>query len=114
MRTSPFAAVDTMPSREIAPGVKIRIIVGQGLMLGFIDLAEGAAVPMHQHVHEQAGVVLAGTVEMSVGDEKRLLGPGDAYAIPANTPHAARPVGGPARVLDAFHPPREDYVKLFQ
>jgi unsaturated pyranuronate lyase len=114
MRTSAFVVVDTMPSREIAPGVRIRIIVGQEMMLGFIDLAEGSAVPTHQHPHEQAGHVMAGTIEMWVGDEKRLLGPGDAYAIPGNTPHGARPVGGPARVLDAFHPLREEYVKLFQ
>ena len=114
MRTSAFVAVDTLPSREIAPGVKIRIIAGQAMMLGFIDLAEGSAVPTHQHPHEQAGHVMAGPIELGVGDEKRLLGPGDAYAIPANAPHGARPVGGPARVLDAFHPLREEYIKLFQ
>ena len=114
MTASAFVSVDTLPSREIAPGVKIRIIVGQEMMLGFIDLAEGTAVATHQHPHEQAGHVLAGTIEMWVGDERRLLGPGDAYAIPGNIPHGARPVGGPARVLDAFHPLREEYVKLFR
>ena len=35
------------------------------------------------------------------------------YIIPPDTPHTAKPVGGPATLLDVFSPVREDYVALF-
>lgn len=109
-----FHMLDTLPQREIVPGVRIRIVAGSQLMLSVVDLDDGSEVPTHQHAHEQAGLVLSGTIEMWIGDERRLLGPGDAYLIPGGTPHGARPVDGPARVLDAFHPVRDEYVALFR
>ncbi len=44
------------------------------------------------------------------GDERNLQ-PGDAYAIPGGVPHRA--IGGPngCLVLDAFNPPREEYLE---
>lgn len=109
-----FHLLDTLPRREIVPGVRIRIVAGAQLMLSIVDLDEGSEVPTHQHPHEQAGLVLSGMIEMWIGDERRRLGPGDAYLAPGGTPHGARPVDGPARVLDAFHPVRDEYVALFR
>jgi quercetin dioxygenase-like cupin family protein len=98
----------------VLAGVRIRIIAGPQLMLSIVDFDDDTTVPTHQHPHEQAGTVLQGTVEMWIGDERRLLSAGDAYLVPGGTPHGARSVGGPARVLDAFHPVREEYLALFQ
>ena len=109
-----FHILDSLPHREILPGVRIRIVAGAQLMLSVVDLDDEASVPTHQHVHEQAGLVLSGTAEMWIGDERRLLGPGDAYLIPGGTPHGARAVGGSARVLDAFYPLRDEYIALFR
>ena len=109
-----FQALDTLPQREIQPGVRIRIVTGAQLMLSIVDLDEDATVPTHQHPHEQSGYVLAGALEMWIGDERRLLGPGDVYVVAGGTTHGARAAGGPARVLDAFHPVREEYVALFR
>ncbi len=109
-----FHVVDRLPYREILPGVRIRIVPGSSLMLSVVDLDDQVEVPTHQHPHEQAGVVLNGTPEMWIGDERRLLGPGDAYLVPGGVPHGARAVGGPARVLDAFYPLRDEYIALFR
>ena len=35
------------------------------------------------------------------------------FIIPGGVEHSARPVGGPAVVLDLFSPVREDYAALF-
>ena len=35
------------------------------------------------------------------------------FIIPPNTLHTAKPVDGPAVVLDVFSPVREDYAVLF-
>lgn len=109
-----FHGLEGLPQREIFPGVRIRIVAGARLMLSVVDLDQDAEVPTHRHPHEQAGVVLAGGLEMWIGDERRRLGPGDVYLVAGGTPHGARAVGGAARVLDAFHPPRDEYLALFR
>ena len=43
--------------------------------------------------------------------EARTIRPGDAYLIPSGVEHSATAVGGPARALDIFSPPREEYKK---
>ena len=55
--------------------------------------------------------MLQGKLELTIGGESRILGPHEAYIIPGGTPHAARAVNGPCRVLDLFSPPREDYAR---
>ena len=79
-------------------------------MLSFVtfDYAD-ALVPMHQHPHEQMGMGLEGEFELDIDGEKKVIRKGDTYCIPGNTPHSARSVNGPARALDVFNPPREDY-----
>jgi quercetin dioxygenase-like cupin family protein len=114
MATAGFHALEGLAQREILPGVRIRIVAGTSLMLSVVDLDQDAEVPTHRHPHEQAGLVLAGTLDMWIGDDRRRLGPGDAYLAPGGTPHGARAVGGPARVLDAFHPLRDEYLALFR
>ncbi len=109
-----FHVIDALPNREVLPGIRLRIVVGANLMLSVVDFDDLAEVPTHQHPHEQAGVVLSGTPEMWIGDARRLLGPGDAYLVPGGVPHGARAVGGRARVLDAFHPLRDEYIALFR
>lgn len=61
---------------------------------------------MLSHAGEEGGVVVAGTVEVTVGGETRMLGPGDAYYFDSLTPHRFRNVGAEAAVLvSASTPP---------
>lgn len=95
---------------EMLPGVIRRTLTTTpGLMLCEIALDEGSTVPLHQHPHEQIGYVTQGQIEMTVAGEVRLCKAGDSYAIPGNTPHAARAVGGRTVVIDVFSPHREEY-----
>lgn len=96
-------------SKEIAPGIHARTFWGENLMLVLVSFEPNAVVPTHHHPHEQAGQVLEGTVAFEIGDEEKVLSPGDIYLIPGNIPHSARAVHGTARVLDIFHPVREEY-----
>jgi len=99
-----------VPAQEIGPGVRIKTPHGANIMLSHVEFDAGASVPAHSHPHEQAGIVLAGRLELTIAGEARVLAPGDAYLIPGGVEHAARPVGGPCRVLDIFSPIREDYA----
>jgi quercetin dioxygenase-like cupin family protein len=77
-------------------------------MLCEFFLERGAAVPEHQHPHDQVGYVIYGKLEMKVGDEVRVCQPGDTYQIAGGLLHSARALAD-TLVIDAFTPPREDY-----
>ena len=107
----PFIDLSTVTPQQIFPGVQIRAPYGENLMLSVVDFEAESEVTLHSHPHEQAGVMLEGHMELTIGDETRVLNPGEFYIIPPNTPHRAAAVGGPARALDVFSPIREDYAK---
>ena len=106
-----FVDWSAVPEIVLGPGVRIRAPHGERLMISLVELDEGGVVPAHEHPHEQAGIVLEGRMELTIGEESRVLEAGQAYLIPSGVRHAARPVGGPCRVLDIFSPVREDYAR---
>ena len=109
----PFIRIDDYEPIVLAPGAKARTPYGEHIMLSYLELDEGCLIPAHRHPHEQAGMLIRGKMELTIGEQSRLCEPGDMFIIPSDTPHAARPVDGPAVVLDVFSPVREDYAALF-
>jgi quercetin dioxygenase-like cupin family protein len=97
-------------SRQLAPGVTAKIASGEKLMFSLVSLAPGAVVPEHSHPHEQMGMMVSGEMELTVAGEARALTGNDLYLIPGGVPHKA--VAGPrgAVALDAFSPPRDEYM----
>ena len=94
---------------ELFPGVEIRAISGESLMLSVVTLEPGSVVPEHSHPHEQMGMMLSGRAEFTIGGMTRILGPGDLWRIPGHVLHKVRTLEAPAVALDVFHPVREDY-----
>jgi len=111
MREIRFVEWDKVPYQEMVPGVRIRTPYGENIMLSLLEMEEGAAVPMHDHPHEQAGMLLEGRMRLTIGDETRLVEPGSSYIIPPNVVHGAEAVGGAVKTLDIFSPIREDYAQ---
>jgi len=61
---------------------------------------------MLAHAGEEGGVIISGEVEITVGGEVRVLGPGDAYYFDSALPHRFRNVGTVEAVLvSASTPP---------
>ncbi|MDA1016471.1 MAG: cupin domain-containing protein [Planctomycetota bacterium] len=94
----------------IFPGVEILTAAGKEMMLSEVEFQPGAIVEAHSHPHEQVGMVLAGRAKFIVGDEERVLGPGDMYVIPGNVTHRVVALDETVKALDIFHPVREDYL----
>ncbi len=109
----PFIDINTIQAIEPVPGCRMRTPYGENLMLSYLEMDEGAVVPLHDHPHEQGGILLKGQIELTIGNETRLCEAGSLFIIPPNTPHKAVAVNGPATVLDVFSPIREDYAELF-
>ena len=108
----PFIDVNSIVPIEPVPGCRMRTPHGENLMLSYLEMDDGAEVPLHSHPHEQGGILLKGQVELQIGDETRLCQAGELFIIPPNVPHRALAVNGPATVLDIFSPVREDYAEL--
>ncbi|MBY3595623.1 cupin domain-containing protein [Rhizobium bangladeshense] len=67
--------------------------------------ADTGKIPL-VHEGEEGGIVLSGRLEVTVGDERRVLGPGDAYYFDSRRPHRFRCVGpAPCEVISACTPP---------
>ena len=109
----PFIDVHGIEPMEVIPGCKMRTPYGEHLMLSYLEMDEGAVVPLHDHPHEQGGMLLKGQLELTIGDEVRVCEAGSMFLIPPNTPHKAVAVNGPVVVLDIFSPVREDYAALY-
>lgn len=99
---------------EALPKVWRRIIAGEKIMLVLYEMDPGGAeFPRHKHPHEQIGYVIQGKIDYTVGNERKVLGPGDGYIIPSNVEHCPSRVVGDKHVilLDVFYPIREEYLK---
>jgi quercetin dioxygenase-like cupin family protein len=97
---------------ELAPGVHAYPLVGDAVMLNLVELVPDAVVQLHSHPHEQLGIVLSGEITMRIEGVDYPLGPDGAYQIPGGVEHGARAGPGGCKVLDIFHPVREDYRAL--
>ena len=65
----------------------------------------GAGAPTHFHDHaDEVIIVLDGTLEMWIGDERRLVGPNHTVALPAGVPHGFVAAGPTAARILAFLP----------
>ena len=100
---------DQLPSFSPLEGFAMQSVTGGKLMANWVTIEPNREMPRHQHPHEQLGIMLEGTMELTIGDETRLINAGDAYTIPPNLPHNARTLDEGCVVLDIFTPPREDY-----
>jgi quercetin dioxygenase-like cupin family protein len=104
-----------MKIHKMAETIDRRQAYTENLMLAVIDLSgAGSAVPVHAHPHEQISFIAQGRVRFTVGegDEQEVVevGPGDVVVSPPNTPHGAELLSDTARIVDAFHPIREDFL----
>jgi transcriptional regulator with XRE-family HTH domain len=91
--------------------VSLRLVAAQrrGRQLTVLHerYAAGAATgeEMLAHRGEQAGVVIRGRIELSVGGATRVLGPGEAYYFASQLPHRFRNLGRePCEIISACTP----------
>ena len=64
----------------------------------------------HSHPHEQISYIAAGRVAYFLEGEKAVLEAGDMIAVPSGVSHTVQLLSEKARLVDAFHPVREDFL----
>jgi quercetin dioxygenase-like cupin family protein len=96
---------------EIVAGYKAQFIHTATNTYSFVEVVAGAAMPQHEHMHEQVSQVLEGRFEFTIDGVTKVYEPGTVAVIPGHVRH-----GGVAltdcKLLDVFSPVREDYFQL--
>lgn len=104
----PFIHIQDLRQREVVPGFFGRFIHTEKISVAHLDAYKGFELPLHHHVHEMIVNVVSGQLELTIGDETRILLPGMAGVIPSNVPHKAKALTD-CKIIDVFYPVREDY-----
>jgi quercetin dioxygenase-like cupin family protein len=94
-------------AREVPwrPGYRNFVLAGreEGLscVAGYSTLEPGAGAPLHVHADvDEVFIVLEGSIEFTLGEERVTVGPEHTVAIPAGVKHAFRALGPePARMF---------------
>jgi quercetin dioxygenase-like cupin family protein len=104
----PFINLNDLQVKEPAPGFKAVFVHSEKMTVAYWNVESGAELPEHSHPHEQIANVIDGKFELLVGEERRIIEPGEAAVIPSNVVHGGRAVTA-CRLIDIFCPVREDY-----
>jgi transcriptional regulator with XRE-family HTH domain len=97
-RTPAFYAADELVEIGTA-AVSLRLVAAtrSGRQMTLLheryEPGAGTGEEMLAHKGEEGGVVVRGRIEVTVGNETRVLGPGEAYYFASNLPHRFRNPG---------------------
>ena len=111
---SGFAATDAMateePPRAAVSGITRKILSQMdGPMPGYVtiiaeaEIEPGVMVARHTHPGIDSGYILEGEFDLPIqGQPTERLKPGDAYQVPAETPHAGIKTEQKVRITNTF------------
>ena len=106
---------DTIPERELRPGVTQKVVRGDNVVIGLTTLQPGMETSPHKHPYEQLFMILKGRITLHVGDQTFDCPAGTVVRIPPNVMHwgeGPKAEDGPALNLDVWYPLRSDYAKF--
>jgi quercetin dioxygenase-like cupin family protein len=103
-----FIQVSDIKPKEIVPGFHGRFVHSENITIAYWDIKKGSTIPLHQHINEMIVNVITGSLELTIGSEKRVMESGMAAVIPSNIPHTAKALTD-CYVIDVFYPLRKEY-----
>jgi len=106
MKFSIHSASDLEP-RHLLPGTEVRLVHSETMTLASWVFEPNIDLPEHSHPHEQITTVIEGEFELTIDGEPSRMEAGDVAVITSNAVHSGRSITR-CRVIDAFHPVRED------
>jgi hypothetical protein len=89
-----------LPWEEVVPGIRRRIVNGDGMMMAQVFLDAGAVVPKHSHMNEQFTYILEGALRFRLGEaleREVIVRAGEVLHIPAASAARGRSAGRHAR-----------------
>jgi len=97
----PFIDTDQLNIKEPLPGWKGRFFNSNNMTFGYYTVHAGASIHEHSHPNEEVWHVIEGELEVSIGGETNVAGPGCVAVVPPDTLHSVRALtDGRAIVVD--------------
>ncbi len=90
-------------------GISTRFLLGDNLMVSFIENPPGAMFPIHQHECEQIMIMTEGTEEHEIDGKIFPMKAGDVAVHPSNVPHGGKSETG-MKAIDIFAPHRPEHL----
>ncbi len=106
-----FKKAEQLTFRKMIDGVELGTMVhGDETLMAQFKLKKGYDIPLHDHPHEQTGLLLSGHIVLIVDGTEYDVSPGDSWCIGADVLHGARALEASVAV-EVFAPPRVDYIE---
>jgi quercetin dioxygenase-like cupin family protein len=107
---SPFGSFESIEPYEFVPGVHLRAVGGEQVLLCKITYEAGKRVTRHAHEHtEQVMYILDGSVTMTIADDTRTLTAGDTVVVNRGLEHELHSEAG-VTFMEALAPVPLDHV----
>jgi quercetin dioxygenase-like cupin family protein len=101
---------DKIETETVIPGFHGKFAHSNTMTFVLWQIDKDAILPEHSHIHEQVVHVYEGELQVTVAGKTSVLKAGSVGVIPPNAFHSGKALTN-CRVMDAFHPRREDYMK---
>lgn len=111
MKSSNLMNWENIPVENLPDGVERQMIYGDNLMICRVKFPPHVVATPHDHSHEQMTIVEKGRTRFIIGDEEKVVEPGDVVHIPQNTWHGATMLDEEVILIDIFSPIREDFLE---
>ncbi|MGD8171361.1 cupin domain-containing protein [Vibrio sp. TRT 21S02] len=107
-----FAMDNQQTWEQVEPGIERSMVNwNDDIMAVKVRFTKGAVGVPHSHVaHDQLSYVLAGSFEVILGEETRILSVGDSFLAQKNCQHGVVALEDGAILLDVFTPMRTDFI----
>lgn len=97
-------------AKSAGPGVTRKILsYSDQLMVCELTFEEGAVGSLHSHFHEQQTYIVSGEFLFTVGDEQKVVGPGDCIRDEPEVIHGTVCLKA-GKLIDIFTPARQDFL----
>lgn len=95
-----FWNLSTLPLEQFRPGISSKAEIGSNLIMVVMEIDAEKEDTGHSHNFDQCGIILDGTIEMYVGEERRILTPNESYFIPSGVQHGWKTFDKKAKLVD--------------
>lgn len=94
-----------LPLRPDVPGARMWALGLEHVQMTYFEVEPGTRFERHQHEGEQITSVVEGELLFEIDGAVVRVGPGEAIAVPARTPHAVFTRDHAAKAFDSWSPP---------
>jgi hypothetical protein len=100
-----FLPKSLLPLRPDVPGARMWAVALEHVLMTYFEVDPGTRFERHRHEGEQITSVVEGELLFEIDGAVVRVGPGEAIAIPAGTPHAVSTLDRAAKASDSWSPP---------